>query len=68
MRVRQDLESFKRSWFDIILSRNEIIQGTIREGKHTYTFVLDVQKAFVTIWHNGLREPGDRGRMWRDNY
>ena len=51
-----------------ILCRNEIIQHTIREGKHTYTFVLDVQRAFVTVLHNGLRELGDRGRMWRDNY
>ena len=55
MRVRQDLESFKRSWFVIIFSRNEIIQGTIREGKHTYTFVLDVQKAFDVVWHNSLQ-------------
>ena len=60
MRVRQDLESFKRSWFDIILSRNDIIQGTIREGNHTYTFLLDVQKAFDVVWHNGLRELGDK--------
>ena len=43
----------------------------MREGKHTYTFFLDVQKAFDTVWHNGLWfkvwELGVtcRGRMWR---
>ena len=56
MRVRQDLESFKRSWFDIIFSRNEIIQGTIREGKQTYTFLLNVQKAFVLVIEVGCGE------------
>ena len=41
----------------------------MREGKHTYAFFLDVQKAFDTVWHDGLWcklwELGIRGRMWR---
>ncbi len=40
----------------------------MREGKHTYAFFLDVQKAFDTVWHDGLWfklwELGVRGRMW----
>ncbi len=38
----------------------------MREGKHTYAFFIDVQKA---VWHDGLWfklwELGVRGRMWR---
>ena len=41
----------------------------MREEKHTYVFFLDVQKAFDTVWHDGLWfklwELGVRGRMWR---
>ena len=41
----------------------------MREGKHTYAFFLDVQKAFDIVWHDGLWfklwELGVRGRMWR---
>ena len=41
----------------------------MREGKHTYAFFLDVQKAFDTVWHDGLWfklwELGVKGRMWR---
>ena len=42
MRVRQDLESFKRSCVDNMFTLNEIIQGRIREEKHTYAFFLNV--------------------------
>ena len=59
----------KRSCVDNVFTLNEIIQGRIREGKHTYAFFLDVQKAFDTVWHDGLWfrlwELGVRGRMWR---
>ena len=59
----------KRSCVDNIFTLNEIIQGRMREGKHTYAFSLDVQKAFDTVWHDGLWfklwELGVRGRMWR---
>ena len=65
MRVRQDLE---RKGV-VMITLNEIIQGRVREGKHTYAFFLDVQKAFDTVWHDGLWfklwELGVRSRMWR---
>ena len=52
-----------------IFTLNEVIQGRMSEGKHTYAFFLDVQKAFDTVWHDGLWfklwELGIRGRMWR---
>ena len=48
---------------------NEIVQGRLREGKKTYAFFLDVQKAYDTVWRNGLWvklwDLGVRGRMWR---
>ena len=46
-----------------------IVQGRLREGKKTYAFFLDVQKAYDTVWRNGLWvrlwDLGVRGRMWR---
>ena len=45
------------------------MQGRLKEGKETYAFFLDVQKAYDSVWHNGLRlklwEFGVRGKMWR---
>ena len=45
------------------------MQGRIKEGKRTYTFFLDVQKAYDTVWRNGLWfklwELGVKGKMWR---
>ena len=59
----------KRSCVDNVYTLNEIIQGRMREGKYTYAFFLDIQKAFDTVWHDGLWfrlwELGVRGRMWR---
>ena len=56
MRVRQDL---KRKGIVLITS----LLFT------TYAFFLDVQKAFITVWHDGLWfklwELGVRGGMWR---
>ena len=40
MRVRQDLESFMGSCFDIIFTLNEIVQLRMREGKHTYAYAF----------------------------
>ena len=45
------------------------MQGRLKEGKMTYTFFLDVQKACDTVWRNGLWfklwELGVKGKMWR---
>ena len=47
----------------------ELVQGRLREGKKTYAFFLDVQKAYDTVWRNGrwvkMWELGVRGKMWR---
>ena len=41
----------------------------MREGKKRYAFFLDVQKAYDTVWRNGLWVKlwglGARGRMWQ---
>ena len=51
-----------------VYTLNEIVQGRLREGKKTYAFFLDVQKAYDTVWRNGLWVRiwglGVRGRMW----
>ena len=48
---------------------NEIVQGRLREGKQTYAFFLDVQKAYDTVWRDGLWvkmwDMGVRGKLWR---
>ena len=44
----------KRSCIDNVCTLNEIVQGRLREGKKTYAFFLDVQKAYDTVWRNGL--------------
>ena len=59
----------KRSCIDNVYTLNEIVQGQLREGKKTYAFFVDVQKAYDTVWRNGLWvklwDLGVRGRMWR---
>ena len=59
----------KRSCIDNVYTLNEIVQGRLREGKKTYAFFLDDQKAYDTVWRNGLWvklwDLGVRGRMWR---
>ena len=59
----------KRSCIDNVYTLNVIVQGRLREGKKTYAFFLDVQKAYDTVWRNGLWvklwDLGVRGRMWR---
>ena len=58
-----------RSCMDNVYSLNEIVQGRLREGKHTYAFFLDVRKAYDTAWRDGLWvklwDMGVKGRMWR---
>ena len=59
----------KRGFVDNIFTLNEIVQGRLREGKDTYAFFLDVQKAYDTVWRNALWfklwEFGVREKMWR---
>ena len=56
----------KRSCIDNV---NELVQGRLREGKTKYAFFLDVQKAYDTVWHDGLwlklLDMGVKGRIWR---
>ena len=56
-----------RSCMDVY-SLNEIVQGRLREGKHTYAFFLDIRKAYDTVWRDGLWvklwDMVVKGRMW----
>ena len=60
-----------RSCMDNVFTLNELVQGRLRENKHTYAFFLDVQKAYDTVWRDGLWlklwDLGVKGRMWRVN-
>ena len=59
----------KRSCMDNVYTLNEIVQGRLREDKKTYAFFLDIQKAYDSVWHDGLWyklwDMGVKGRMWR---
>ena len=58
-----------RGCMDNVYTLNEIVQGRLREDKKTYAFFLDIQKAYDTVWHDGLWyklwDMGVKGRMWR---
>ena len=58
-----------RSCVDHVYTLGKIIQGRKDAGRTTYCFFLDVQKAYDTVWSNGLWkklwETGIRGKMWR---
>ena len=60
---------FNRGCMDNVYTLNEIVQGRLREDKKTYAFFLDIQKAYDTVWHDGLWyklwDMGVKGRMWR---
>ena len=57
------------SCMDNVYTLNEIVQGRLREDKKIYAFFLDIQKAYDSVWHDGLWyklwEMGVKGRMWR---
>ena len=48
---------------------NELIQGRLKEGKKRFSFFLDIQKAYDSVWRNGLWlklwNMGVKGKMWR---
>ena len=58
-----------RSCMDNVYTLNEIVQGRLREDKKTYAFFLAIQKAYDSVWHDGLWyklwDVGVKGRMWR---
>ena len=58
-----------RRCVDHVYTLGKIIQGRKDPGLTTYCFFLDVQKAYDTVWRNGLWknmwEIGIRGKMWR---
>ena len=66
MRDRLALDLTEVAW--IVYTLNEIVQGRLREVKKTYAFFLDIQKAYDTVWHDGLWyklwDMGVKGRMW----
>ena len=39
---------------DDVYALNEMVQGKLMVDKPTYTFFLDVQKAYDTVWRDGL--------------
>ena len=46
---------------------NELIQGHLKEGKKTFSFFLNIQKAYDSVWRNGLWlwNMWVKGKMWR---
>ena len=54
---------------DNVYTLNEIVQGRLKEDKKTFAFFLDIQKAYDTVWHDGLWyklwDMSVKGRMWR---
>ena len=48
-----------RSCVDILFVLNEVIQVRLQEGKKTFSFFLDMKKAYDTVWRDGLWY-----RMW----
>ena len=63
------LVELKRSCIDNVYTLSELVQGRLREGKTTYAFFLDVQKAYDMVWRDGLWlklwDMGVKGRIWR---
>ena len=55
-----------RSCMDNVFTLNELVQGRLRENNiHTYALFLDVQKAYDTVWRDGLwLKLWVKGRMW----
>ena len=60
---------FDHSCVDNIFTLNEVIQGRLQEGKKTFSFFLDIKKAYDTVWRDGLWyklwEMGIQGKLWQ---
>ena len=58
-----------RGYMDNVYTLNEIVQGRLREDKKIFSLFLVIQKAYDTVWHDGLWyklwDKGVQGRMWR---
>jgi Reverse transcriptase (RNA-dependent DNA polymerase) len=59
----------KRNCVEHILTLSQLLLGRKRQGKRTYSFFLDIKKAYDTVWRNGLWyklwQLGIRGKAWR---
>ena len=59
---------FGRSCVDNLFVLNEVTQGRLQEGKKTFSFFLDIKKAYDTVWRDGLwyrmLEMGIQGELW----
>ena len=60
---------FGRFCIDNLFVLNEVIQGRLQEGKKTFSFFLNIKKAYDTVWRDGLWyrmwEMGIQGKLWR---
>ena len=70
MRVNEEQVGFRRnrSCIDNVYTLHELVQCRLREGKPLCAFFLDVQKAYDTVWRDGLWlslwDIGVKGKMW----
>lgn len=58
-----------KSTIDLVFALSEIIKGRKKEGQDTSLFFLDIQKAYDSMWRDGLWhilwKAGIKGKMWR---
>ena len=45
---------FGHSCVDNLFVLNEVVQGRLQKGKKTFSFFLDIKKAYDTVWRDGL--------------
>ena len=54
MKGELTLELTYVSCMDNAYTLNEAMQGRLKEDRETYAFLLDVEKAYNTVWRDGL--------------